>query len=219
MSTTRTTLAFFRPTLLVLVALILVVGINRLIFPASQAAASAEIVASSALRPTDLPRLGADRIVFPDPDLSPEKVVETQLAGLADPTPNGLGILQCFCLASPANRAATGPLERFGAMVRQGDFACLSDPQATLVGSPRISGPLARLLVTVVDRDQRLRAFTFILSRQSSEPFRDCWMTEAVYPVTSPLEGSPALPASDAAPAADEIQDLVIAVKRSNPDG
>jgi hypothetical protein len=205
MSRMHTTLAFLQPTILAIAALLLVVGINRLLFPASQAAASAEIVASSALAPTDLSRLGADRIVFPDPALSPEKVVETQLAGLADPSPNGVGIFQCYCLASPANRAVTGPEERFGAMVRQGAFACLSDPQATLVGTPRISGPLARLLVTVVDRDKHLRAFTFILSRQTSEPFKDCWMTEAVYPVTSPLEGPPAVPARDAASAADEI--------------
>ena len=205
MSTTRTTLAFLQPTLLSLVALALLVGVNRLLFPASQAAASAEIVAPSALAPIDLPRLGADRLVFPDPALTPEKVVETQLAGLADPAANGVGILQCFTLASPANRAATGPLERFGAMVRQGDFVCLSDPQATLVGKPRISGRLARLLVTVLDRDKHLRAFTFILSRQSSEPFRDCWMTEAVYPVTSSLSEPPAPPATDVESAATEI--------------
>jgi hypothetical protein len=203
MSMSRTMLAFLQPTLLALVALALVVGINRLLFPASQAAASAEIIASSALGPSDLPRLGADRIVFPDPALPPEQVVEIQLAGLADPAANGIGILQCFTLASPANCAATGPLERFGAMVRQGDFACLADPQATLVGTPRISGPLARLLVTVVDRDKRLRAFTFILSRQSSKPFEDCWMTEAVYPVISSLAEPPASPAAE--PAATEI--------------
>lgn len=205
MSTLRTTLAFLHPTVVVLAALALVVGVNRMLFPAPQAAANADIRASSALDPTDLTRLGADQIVLPDPAHSPEKVVETQLAGLADRTPNGVGILQCFCLASPSNRAVTGPLERFGAMVRQGEYACLTDPRATLVGAPRVSGPLARLLVTVVDRDRRLRAFTFILSRQTSEPFKDCWMTEAVYPVSGSVPQPPAPPESDNSPSAAEI--------------
>jgi hypothetical protein len=205
MSKMRTTLAFLQPTLLALVALALLIGVNRLLFPVPRAAASADIVAPSALGLDDLPRLGADRVVMPDPTLSPEKVVETQLAGLADQNANGIGILQCFCFASPANRAATGPLDRFGAMVRQGEFACLTNPQATLVGATRISGPLARLLVTVVGQDQQLRAFTFILSRQTAEPFKDCWMTEAVHPVSGSLQQPPAAPAINEAPKADEI--------------
>jgi hypothetical protein len=84
-------------------------------------------------------------------------------------------------------------------MVRQGDFACLANPQATLVGRPQQAGRLARLLVTVVDEDRRLRAFTFILSRQTADPYRDCWMTEAVYPVAS---SAPAAPGTDGSPPA-----------------
>jgi hypothetical protein len=204
MPTMRMTLAFVQPTLLAVLALALLVGVNRLLFPA-KAAVRAELIAPSALAADDLPRLGADRMVLPSPDFSPKEVVEFQLAGLADPAPNGIGILQCFCFASPANRAATGPLERFGAMVRQGEFACLAAPEAKLVGKPRISGPLARLLVTVVDSEQRLRAFTFILSRQASEPFKDCWMTEAVFPVTNGFDEPPAPPQTEATSAVDAI--------------
>lgn len=175
--------AFLSPTALVLLGFA-VWAVARPFYPASQSG-SLDLVAPSALAPEHLPQLGADRLLLPDPAISPTKVVETQLAGLADRGSGGVGILQCYCFASPANRSVTGPLDRFGSMVRMGDFACLANPQATLVGEAQLAGRLARLLVTVVDENRRLRAFTFILSRQTAEPFRDCWMTEAVFPVGS----------------------------------
>jgi hypothetical protein len=120
--------------------------------------------------------------------------VEIQLRGLSDPGKDGVGILQCFCFASPRNRSATGPLDRFGQMVRQEPFACLGDSRAALIGTPQIDDRFAKLLVTVVDQRQQLRAFTFILFKQQGEPFADCWMTEAVYPQGGLAPQAPAPP-------------------------
>jgi len=77
-------------------------------------------------------------------------------------------------------------------MVRQEPFACLGDAQATLIGKPQIDDRFAKLLVTVVDQRQQLRAFTFILFKQQGGPFADCWMTEAVYPQGGLAPGSKA---------------------------
>lgn len=125
------------------------------------------------------------KIVLPAPDLRPDEVVQLQLDGLADPASSGRGILQCYVLASPANKSVTGPLANFARIVRTGAFAELAHPQATLVGEPQIDGSTARVLVTVVDADSTIRAFEWLLSRQADAPVRDCWMTEGVMPAAS----------------------------------
>jgi hypothetical protein len=125
---------------------------------------------------------GAAQLQQPHPALSPAEVVRIQLAGLADARGDGLGVLQCFAFASPRNRAATGPLDRFAEMVRAEPFARLARPRAVLVGEPQIEGRFAKLLVTAIGEDDQLHAFTFILFMEEEEALADCWMTEAVYP-------------------------------------
>lgn len=129
-----------------------------------------------------IPEFAAASVPLPHPELTPADVVAIQLQGLAAPGNDGVGIWQCFCFASPRNQAATGPLDRFGLMVRQEPFACLGDSRAVLMGKPQIDDRFAKLLVTVVDQRHQVRAFTFILHKQQGGPFADCWMTEAVYP-------------------------------------
>ncbi|HEX6963149.1 MAG TPA: DUF4864 domain-containing protein [Lacipirellula sp.] len=134
-------------------------------------------------------------IVLPGPALSPDEVVRLQLAGLGNPRSDGIGVLQCFVLASPGNRAATGPLDRFGKMVRRGPFQCLANQRACLVGRPHIVEHTARVIVTIVDQQAQIHAFTFVLARQASPPFADCWMTEAVWP-SFPADEPKATPAA-----------------------
>jgi hypothetical protein len=167
----RQFLAMLRPTAWVLVAFAAWLGVRWLWPPLSDDASAAQV-----------PLLLADQIQTPNPKFTPADVVDIQLHGLAAPGKDAVGIWQCFCFASPRNRAATGPLDRFGQMVRAEPFACLGDPRAILMGTPQIDDRFAKLLVTVVDQRQRLQAFTFILYKQQGGPFADCWMTEAVYP-------------------------------------
>lgn len=189
MPSTRTVVHFFRPTAWVFLALFAVLAFRLVAggWGHPQSIQARDDVADS------LSALGADRIQLPAPELTPDEVVRTQLAGLADPAPHGVGILQCWAFASPGNRRVTGPLDRFGRMVRDGAFACLARPQATLIGRPCIEGDVARVLVTVIDDQQQMQGFQFILSRQKDDPFAGCWMTEAVFPVTSlaPPESPP----------------------------
>jgi hypothetical protein len=73
----------------------------------------------------------------------------------------------------------------------------MARPRALLVGRPQFDDQLARVLVTVIDEDSRVRAFTFVLARQQIAQFKNCWMTEAVLPAL-PMGNPEELPAAPA---------------------
>ena len=142
------TVHFLRPTFVALILWVLLAGIATLGYRL-QDSGEAEFNASGALTAEDLEQIDLQRVTLPAANLAPEEVVRLQLAGLSDPRPDGVGIMQCYALASPANRAHTGPLDRFGAMVRQEPFQCMAAPRAMLVGRPRLQDHVARVLVTL----------------------------------------------------------------------
>ncbi|MCA9189163.1 MAG: hypothetical protein R3E01_31260 [Pirellulaceae bacterium] len=119
----------------------------------------------------------------PDADLAPDDVVRIQVAGLGcdDLTQ---GIRQCMTFASPDNVAVTGPIERFGRMVRSEPYVFLTSPDRILIGHPRFAEGRARVLVTLV-KDRQFHFFVWVLSKQTLAPFEDCWMTDGVFPVRS----------------------------------
>jgi hypothetical protein len=186
---------FLRPTFFALVGFGLVVGVGNLTF---LNAPRPEEQGPEGFLPGEAGRLDLGSVVLPRPDLAPEEVVKLQLAGLSDQKSDGVGILQCYCFASPANRAVTGPLERFGRIVRQGPYQCLARPRALLVGRPQIEREAARVLVTLVDEQTVVRAFTFVLARQHDGPLQGCWMTDGVFPASpsSGLKDSTAKPST-----------------------
>jgi hypothetical protein len=171
---------FLRPTFAALIVFAIGVGVANLVWLTRDN--HPQLVTSGGLSASDLQSVDLARVVFPKETIAPEEVVRLQLAGLSDPKPDGVGILQCYAFASPANRAVTGPLDRFGKMVRQGPYECMARPRALLVGRPQLDERIARVLVTVIDEQDRIHAFTFVLTRQQEAPFQDCWMTEAVLP-------------------------------------
>ena len=171
---------FLRPTFVALIVFALALGVANVAWLSPDA--KPDVIAPGGLSAADLEDIDLTRVALPNAQRSPEEVVRLQLTGLSDETPDGVGILQCYCFASPANRAITGPLDRFGAMVRQGPYQCMARPSALLIGRPQHDQRVARVLVTVIDENSRVRAFTFVLARQQEPPFQDCWMTEAVLP-------------------------------------
>jgi hypothetical protein len=186
---------FLRPTFAVLILFALVVGTaNAIWIIAGEALTSGAAVGSAV---PELEQLSLSQIVLPSTELTPDAVVRLQAAGLSEHRPDAVGVLQCYAFASPANRAVTGPLDRFGKMVRQGAFECMARPQAMLIGRPQITDRIARVLVTMIDDQHRLHAFTFVLARQREAPFKDCWMTEAVLPsLPVAMPSPPAIPAA-----------------------
>lgn len=72
---------------------------------------------------------GCWRASRPCPGLSAEAVVELQCEALQSNDPDtDDGIQACFRFASPSNRQATGPVERFGTMIK-GGYPDLITPQ------------------------------------------------------------------------------------------
>jgi hypothetical protein len=181
---------FLRPTFFALIVFAIVVGVANLVWLTR--GDPPQLLSVGGLSASELRKLDLSRVLLPKASIPPEEVVRLQLAGLSDPKSDGVGVLQCYAFASPANRAITGPLDRFGKMVRQGAFQCMASPQVVLVGRPQKTDRIARVLVTLVDDEDRLHAFTFVLGRQQQSPFKDCWMTEAVLPSLPAAAPSPA---------------------------
>jgi hypothetical protein len=185
---------FLRPTLVAIVLFVAALGIADAIFLRPQPAPDIRLGPGGLAGP-DSQRLDLERIALPRPELPPADVVKLQVAGLSDASAGGLGILQCYVFASPANRQITGPLDRFGEMVRRPPFDGLARPRAVLVGRPQIQQDVARLLVTVVDHEDQIRAYAFVLSKQKMAPLKDCWMTDAVFPAWPWPDAAPPEPA------------------------
>ncbi len=118
--------------------------------------------------------------LVPAPALSPGEVVRIQLEALRHNDRHDRGIEVAFRFASPANRANTGPLARFVSMIRNGPYALMLGFRAASYGPVESKGVRARQRVTLADAGRSV-TYWFYLSRQSEEPYVDCWMTDAVY--------------------------------------
>ena len=123
----------------------------------------------------------------PSPDLAPEAVVKIVVGALQqnDEPSEDAGIATAFRFASPGNRAATGPLARFRAMIRSGYSDMLGFRRATY-GEMQFEGDEAAQRVTLFQADGSRTTYVFALSKQRGGECDGCWMTDAVVPV--PLE-------------------------------
>jgi hypothetical protein len=121
----------------------------------------------------------------PRPDLSPEDVVQYQLAAFQrnDDPKSDAGIERAFRFASPNNKQATGPLEHFVQIVKGPAYApLLNNRSSAIVGSEK-NDDQAKIVVKIVAVDGRQVTYVFILSKQSGGDFHDCWMTDGVAPL------------------------------------
>lgn len=118
----------------------------------------------------------------PSPALAPQEVVTIVLDALRNndlPTKDR-GIAVTFDFASPANREATGPLDRFAALVKNPFYRPMLNHQRAERGEMAMLGDEARQRVTLVGARGERVTYTFILTRQSEGPYRGCWMTDGV---------------------------------------
>jgi hypothetical protein len=131
--------------------------------------------------------------------LAPEDIVKLQLKSLRKFRHDETAMLQCFALASPANRSYTGPLERFTRMCQDEHYGPMIDGRKTLVGKPILHGDRAMVLVTIMDANSRTFIYRFFLSKQTEPPYAGCWMTDAVVAggFLAPIETGP--PSTDGA--------------------
>lgn len=140
----------------------------RMLFPL---AVALSIVASPMASAQISPATG------PDPELSPADVVRAQLAGFrAD---SDAGIAQAFAFASPRNRSATGPVERFSKMIREAYDELLGHRSAQLADL-REDDAHTYQGVEITGPDGRTHLYVFILSRYDLPNCSNCWMTDGV---------------------------------------
>jgi hypothetical protein len=118
----------------------------------------------------------------PDPSYDAERVVEIQLDALADnDTPfENAGIGTAYNFASPANRRATGPFDRFVRMVNGPQYAPMIDHVEAVAGPMEVDGATAEQRVTLTGPDGRTVTYAFGLSKGSAGPLAECWLTDRV---------------------------------------
>lgn len=124
----------------------------------------------------------AEPALEPDPTLTPDQVVEIQLAALAenDSPARDNGIRTTFQFASPSNRKVTGPVERFIVMVKNPLYLPLLDHATSEVRKLETTATVAQRHVIVTDAEGNRATFIWILSKQPDGPYKDCWMTDSV---------------------------------------
>lgn len=115
----------------------------------------------------------------PNPELTPREVVEIQIEALGAAAESDEGIGIAFRFASPENRASTGPVDRFAAMLRRDPYAIMLEYETVEYAPLIVQGDVAVQRVRIVSGDL-VTVFDFILQRQSSSRYLDCWMTDSV---------------------------------------
>jgi hypothetical protein len=128
----------------------------------------------------------------PDPQLRPQDVVHLQMAALAnndDPYADA-GIEIAYRFASPANKTATGPLDRFIQLLKTPIYEPMLHHLDVEYLAADVMGSYAEQRVVVTTVDGRRVGYLFSLSRQGEGGYKDCWMTDSVVPF--PVVGDPA---------------------------
>lgn len=113
----------------------------------------------------------------PSPEIDPGDVVQAQLQALHDHD-----FTTVFEFASPKNKAHTGPLSRFTDMIQGRAYNVMLGHKSAEVLSTLSVGPerfQQRVLITGSNGKQAI--FSWSLSRQETDPFQDCWMTDSVH--------------------------------------
>jgi hypothetical protein len=124
---------------------------------------------------------GVSQLKLPDPELSPREVVAIQVAALQAYRNDPAAVAQCFAMASPVNRAVTGPLVRFSLLVQNDQYRPLITASVATIGDAVVRGDSALVTVTLSDPSGQANVFHFFLSRQKREGLEGCWMTDAVF--------------------------------------
>ena len=121
----------------------------------------------------------------PRPEITPEQVVQFQVTALQhnDDPQTDAGIERVFRFASPSNKTATGPLEKFVRIIKSPAYSpMLNNVSSSIVGSD-VEGDKAKIAVKVFGPTGRPVTYIFVLSKQSEGEFSNCWMTDAVMPL------------------------------------
>jgi len=124
--------------------------------------------------------IALDLSLQPDPGLTPTAVVQHQLDALQANDGDNRGIAATYRFASPRNKNFTGPLERFSRLFDNAQYQPMLNHRSATVKLVQSTTDTAELVVSLVGNGGTLHWYRFRLSRQPTEPFQNCWMTDAV---------------------------------------
>ena len=116
----------------------------------------------------------------PQPHYSPAEVVALQIESIRDSAVSLDRLATCYSLASPENRAVTGPFKRFADMLMKPPYDRLAGCQTWQVGRAVVKQNYAGVLVSTLSSDGSGAAFRFILQYHPESPYGGCWLTEGV---------------------------------------
>jgi len=130
--------------------------------------------------------------LMPRPDLTPEEVVQYQVAALQqnDDPKSDAGIERAFQFASPTNKQVTGPLEKFMQIVKSPAYSPLLNNRSSAIVGSELKDDQAKVAVKIIAADGRQVTYVFILSKQNEGDFNRCWMTDGVAPLKDVEDGS-----------------------------
>ncbi len=129
----------------------------------------------------------------PDPTLTPQQVVAIQLEAFRNNDEEDRGIEVAFRFASPENRALTGPVPRFAGMMRGAAYRIMLEYDSVLYAPLVRDGNVAVQRVALTMGEVTV-VYDFVLRKQSSGAYLNCWMTEGVQVIRLPRErGTPRL--------------------------
>lgn len=126
--------------------------------------------------------LGSINTYYPNPELKANEIVSLQLMAMQQNDVSNHGIEITYRFASPQNKVQTGPLSRFIMLVKNPAYRpLLNHLDATFINL-KVEGNVAIQEVIITTSKGTRKGFRFLLSLQQREPFKDCWMTDAVIP-------------------------------------
>ena len=151
----------------------------RLLTPIVLALAATLLAGCMSQSPSDRSLSSLEKL-SPSPELGPAEVVAIQMRALQLNDDKDRGIAVVFRFASPDNRRATGPLDRFATMIKAGVYAPMLNHAAATYQDVLIRGDEAMQRVEVSGVDGTVVTYVFVLSVQGAAPYRDCWLTDSV---------------------------------------
>ena len=126
---------------------------------------------------------------LPEPQLNlkPDDVVRIVVDALAnnDIPYTDAGIATTFNFASPANKANTGPLEKFTVMVKGPGYGLMVDHVSSEFSEVVYKDAMAYQIVKLVTRQGSEAVYAFRLSKQNEGNYQGMWMTDAVWQISS----------------------------------
>ena len=124
----------------------------------------------------------AAKTVYPNPDIAPAEVIAIQLHGLQyNDTPEiDAGINQTWEFAHPRNRAMTGPLPRFAAMLKGPGYGMMLNHVSHQIVPVNSRDGWRQFDVFMEAGNGQVLQFSWIVEKVTEGRYEDCWMTVAV---------------------------------------